>query len=71
MARKGWPFLFVVFIDDATSQVVWLDLADSESVEIVMTGMRNYIENLGALYQFMLILEVSLVLIQIIRNTQK
>ena len=40
-------YSLLVFIDDATSQIVWLHLADSESVESLMTGMRNYIEKFG------------------------
>lgn len=45
---EGSPFYsLLVFIDDATSQIVWLYLADSESVESLMTGMRSYIEKFG------------------------
>jgi transposase len=37
----------LVFIDDATSQVLWLEFAPSESVEALMRATKNYIEKHG------------------------
>jgi hypothetical protein len=36
-----------VFIDDATSRIVWLEFAESESLVSVGTAMRNYVEEYG------------------------
>ncbi len=37
----------IAFIDDATSQILWLEFAKSESTESLMKSTRNYIEELG------------------------
>lgn len=43
----GDEYTLLVFIDDATSKIVWLEFAKSESIESVMTAMRHYIEKFG------------------------
>ncbi len=37
----------LVFIDDATSQIVWLEFAKSESNESLMCSTKNYISSFG------------------------
>ena len=37
----------LVFIDDATSTIVWAELVPSESTESLMQATRNYIEHHG------------------------
>ncbi len=37
----------LVFIDDATSKIVWLEFAKSESYEAVMTATLNYFNKYG------------------------
>jgi hypothetical protein len=37
----------LVFIDDATSQILWLEFAPSESLESVMKAARHYMERRG------------------------
>lgn len=37
----------IAFIDDATSQILWLEFAKSESVESLMKSTRSYIETYG------------------------
>ena len=37
----------LVFIDDATSEILWLEFANSESVESLMQATKNYIEHYG------------------------
>ena len=42
----------LVFIDDATSQILWLEFASNESVEALMQATKNYIEKFGAPHMF-------------------
>jgi hypothetical protein len=44
--RAPWCTL-LVFIDDATSQVLWLEFADSESVVALMQATKNYVQKHG------------------------
>ena len=44
--RAPWCTL-LVFIDDATSQVLWLEFAESESLKGVMQATQNYIKKYG------------------------
>lgn len=37
----------IAFIDDATSQVVWMELAPSESTESLLKALGNYLESWG------------------------
>lgn len=37
----------LVYIDDATSQVLWLEFADTESVTALMQATKNYVEKHG------------------------
>jgi len=37
----------LVFIDDATSKILWLEFAESESVEALMRATKNYIQAYG------------------------
>lgn len=37
----------LVFIDDATSQILWLEFVESESVQAVMQATKKYIEKYG------------------------
>jgi len=37
----------LVFIDDATSEILWLEFAESESVKSLMQATKNYIERYG------------------------
>ena len=38
----------IVFIDDATSQILWLELAPTESMQALMQATKNYVEKHGA-----------------------
>ena len=42
----------LVFIDDATSKIVWLEFVKSESTKAVMQAVKNYIEKCGIPQQF-------------------
>ena len=44
---RGSKCTLLVFIDDATSQILWLEFADSESVEALMKATKNYAERCG------------------------
>ena len=37
----------LVFIDDATSEILWLEFAKSESVDALMRATKSYIEKHG------------------------
>lgn len=37
----------LVFIDDATSQILWLEFARSESVDTLMQATKNYVQKYG------------------------
>ena len=37
----------LVFIDDATGQILWLEFAPSESMHALMTATKNYVEKYG------------------------
>ena len=40
--------VLLVFIDDATSQILWLEFAESESVISLMKATKNYVQKYGA-----------------------
>lgn len=42
----------LVFIDDATSEILWLEFAKGESVEALMLATKNYITNHGIPQEF-------------------
>ena len=44
---RGPKCTLLVFIDDATSMIVWAELVPSESVESIMQATRRYIERYG------------------------
>lgn len=44
---RGPRCTLLVFIDDATSKIVWLEFAESESLEAVMKATWNYFEHYG------------------------
>lgn len=44
---RGQKCTLLVFIDDATSKIVWLEFAESESLEAVTQSTRNYFEYYG------------------------
>lgn len=44
--RGRWCTL-LVFIDDATSEILWLEFAESESTSAVMRATKNYVEAYG------------------------
>jgi len=44
---RGERCTLLVFIDDATSKVVWLEFGASESLEAVTKATRNYFEHYG------------------------
>jgi len=44
---RGPKCTLLVFIDDATSTIVWAELVPSESTESLMQATRNYIEHHG------------------------
>jgi hypothetical protein len=41
------PCTLIAFIDDATSQVLWLEFTESESTESLMKSTKSYIEEFG------------------------
>ena len=45
---RGPRCTLLVFIDDATSQILWLEFADSESVEALLQATRKYMTNMVA-----------------------
>jgi len=42
------PCTLIAFIDDATSNILWLEFAESESTESLMRATRSYMEQFGA-----------------------
>jgi len=44
---RGEMCTLIAFIDDATSQILWLEFAKSESTESLMKSTRSYIEHFG------------------------
>ena len=44
---RGPRCTLLVFIDDATSQILWLEFADSESVEALLQATRKYMTKYG------------------------
>ncbi len=44
---RGKPCTLLVFIDDATSQILWLEFVDGESVHAVMSATKKYFERFG------------------------
>jgi hypothetical protein len=44
---RGPRCTLLVFIDDATSKIVWLEFAESESLVALMQATRNYLEYYG------------------------
>jgi hypothetical protein len=44
---RGPKCTLLVFIDDATSRIVWIEFAESESLVSVGSAMRNYVEEHG------------------------
>lgn len=44
---RGPKCTLLVFIDDATSKIVWLEFAESESLEAVMKATWNYFKTYG------------------------
>ena len=44
---RGPSCTLLVFIDDATSKIVWLEFAKSESCEAVMKATLNYFKKYG------------------------
>lgn len=44
---NGEEYTLLVFIDDATSRIVWLEFVKSESLESVMQATRNYMQRFG------------------------
>lgn len=49
---RGPKCTLLVFIDDATSMIVWAELVPSESVKSVMQATRRYIERYGRPLEF-------------------
>ena len=45
--RRGPYCTLLVFIDDATSELLWLEFVPSESLHSVMKAERNYLERYG------------------------
>ena len=45
--RDGPPCTLLVFIDDATSELLWLEFASGETVSALMNAERNYINKHG------------------------
>ncbi len=41
---RGEPCTLLQFIDDATSELVWLEFAESESTHALMTATKHYLE---------------------------
>jgi hypothetical protein len=44
---RGKKCTLLVFIDDATSKILWLEFVESETVEALMQATKNYIEVYG------------------------
>lgn len=44
---RGPACTLLVFIDDATSRILWLEFAESESVNSIMKATQNYFEKFG------------------------
>lgn len=44
---RGPECTLLVFIDDATSKILWLEFATGESVEALMQATKNYVEKNG------------------------
>jgi hypothetical protein len=44
---RAAPCTLLVFIDDATSKILWLEFAKSESVESLMQATKNYVQKHG------------------------
>ncbi len=44
---RGPKCTLLVFIDDATSKILWLEFATGESVEALMQATKNYVEKNG------------------------
>jgi hypothetical protein len=44
---RGNPCTLLVFIDDATSRILWLEFAHGESVQALMQATKNYVEQCG------------------------
>jgi len=49
---RGQTCTLLVFIDDTTSKIVWLEFCKSESYEEVMTATWNYFKHYGILGSF-------------------
>ena len=45
--NEGSKYTLLVFIDDATSAIVWAELVPSESTEALMRATRRYVEKCG------------------------
>jgi hypothetical protein len=44
---RGKKCVLIVFIDDATSKILWLEFAESESTESLMISTKSYVKKLG------------------------
>src|SRR5215203_1820493 len=44
---RGPKCTLLVFIDDATSKIVWLEFAESESFQAVASATKKYLEKYG------------------------
>lgn len=44
---RAGAYTLLVFIDDATGQILWLEFAESESVSALMQATRNYVQKHG------------------------
>jgi len=49
---RGPCCTLLVFIDDATSQILWLEFVESESYQGVMNATKNYIQKYGCPHEF-------------------
>jgi hypothetical protein len=49
---RGPRCTLLVFIDDATSKILWLEFAESESIKGVMQATKNYISRFGRPHEF-------------------
>lgn len=50
--ERGSKCTLLVFIDDATSELLWLEFATSESVYSIMQATKNYIHTHGRPHEF-------------------
>ncbi len=50
--KRGPRCTLLVFIDDATSQILWLEFVKSESIEDVMVATKNYFHKYGTPISF-------------------